>query len=73
MQTIAPSEHKIRVYIAVVGGDPSKPQSPPSEGEGGSHSPSGNPHPGGGTLCHLQAELGNLTDQELHQLEEDLC
>ena len=34
IETIAHLEHHIRVYIAIVGGDPSKPQSPPSEGEG---------------------------------------
>ena len=73
IQTIAPSEHHIRAYIAVVGGDPSKPQSLPSEAEGDSHSPTDNPHPGRSTLHCLQAELGNLTDQELHQLVEDLC
>ena len=28
---------------------------------------------GGGTLHCLQAELGDLTDQELHHLMEDLC
>ena len=55
IQTVAPSEHHIRAYIAIVGGDPSKLWSPPSEGQGGSHSPTGNPHPGWGTLHHLQA------------------
>ena len=70
---MAPSEHHIRVYITIVGGDHSKPQSLPSEGEGDPPSPTGNPHLGGGTLLHLQAELGNLADQELHQLMEDLC
>ena len=72
MQTITPSEHHIRVYIATVWGDPSKPWSPPSEGEVGSHSPTSNPHLGGGTPHHLQAELGNFTDQELCPLMEDL-
>ena len=70
---MAPLEHHIRAYITIVGGDPSKPQSPPSEGEGDPHSPTGNPNLGGGTLHHLQAELGNLADEELHQLMEDLC
>ena len=56
-----------------MGGDPSKLQSPPSEGEGDSLSSTGNPHLGGRTLHFLQAELGNLMDQELHQLMEDLC
>ena len=31
------------------------------------------PHPGGRALRHLGADLGNLTDHELHQLWEDLC
>ena len=64
-QVMAPLEHHIEVYIAIVGGDHSKLQSPPSEGEGDPHSPTGNPHPGGSTPHCLQAELGNLTDQEL--------
>ena len=72
IQIVAASEHHIRAYITIVGGDPSKLQSPPSEGEGDAHSPTGNPHPGGGTLHCLQAELGDLVDQELHQLMEDL-
>ena len=72
MQTNAPLEHHTRAYIAIVGGDPPKPWSLPSEGQSDSHSPTGNPHPGGGTLHCLWAELGNLTDQELHQLIEDL-
>ena len=33
VQTMAPSEHHIRVYIAAVVGHPSKPQSPPSKGQ----------------------------------------
>ena len=72
IRTIAPLEHHIRAYIAIVGGDPSKPRSLPSERKGDSHSPTGNPHLGGGTLHCLQAELDNLADQGLHQLMEDL-
>ena len=34
---MAPSEHHIRAYIAIVGGDPSKPQLLPSEGKGDSY------------------------------------
>ena len=34
--------------------------------------PAGNPHPGGETPHHLQMDLGNLADQELHQLMKDL-
>ena len=64
---MAPLEHHIRPCIAAVGEDPSKPQSPPSEGESESHSPTGNPHLGGRTLCHLQTELDDLADQELYQ------
>ena len=41
-------------------------------GEGDPNSPTGNPHLGGGILQDLQAELGNLAGQELHQLMEDL-
>ena len=59
--------------MIAVAGDPSKLQSPPSEGEGEPHSPTDNPNPGGQTLHHLQAELGNLTDHKLYQLMEDLC
>ena len=33
IQIMAPSEHHIRAYITIVGGDPSKPWSLPSEGE----------------------------------------
>ena len=73
IQTMAPLEHHIRAYIATVGKDPFKPQSPPSGEEDESYSPTGNPHLGGRTLHCLQTELGNLTDQELHQLMEDLC
>ena len=73
IQVVAPLEHHIEAYIAIAGGDHSKPQSLPSEGEGDPHSPTGNPHLGGSTLHCLQAELGDLTDQELWQLIEDPC
>ena len=69
---MAPLEHHIEVYTAVVGGDHSKLQSPPSEGEGDPNAPTGILHPGGNTLHCLQAEPGNLMDQELWQLMEDL-
>ena len=69
---MAPSEHHIMAYITIVRGDHSKLQSLPSEGESDPHSPTGNPHLGGGTLHHLKAKLGSLTDQELYQLMEDL-
>ena len=62
IRAVAPSETHVS----------SKLLSPPSEEEGEPHSPPYNPHPSGETLCHLQAELGNLADHELHQLVEDL-
>ena len=66
VRTMAPLEHHIRAYMTVVGGDHSKLQSPPQRGRVTLI------HLGGGTLCHLQGELGDLADQELHQLMEDL-
>ena len=60
-------------YMAVVGVEPSRTQPPPSKGEEELHSPTGNPHLGGGTLQHLQADLGDLADNKLHQLMENLC
>ena len=73
VRAMAPSETHVRACIIAVGGDPSKPQSQPSEGEREPHSPTDNPHLSGENLHHLQVELGNLTDHELHQLLEDLC
>ena len=69
---MAPLEHHIEVYLTIAGDGHSKLQSPPSEGEGNPHSLTGNPHPGGNTPHCLQADLGNLTDQKLWQLMEDL-
>ena len=65
IRAVAPSETHVKAYIMAVRGDHSKPQSPPSEGEGEPNSPPDNPHPSGETLHHLQAELGDLTDHEL--------
>ena len=62
IQVMAPLEHHVEVYIAIVGGGHSKPWSLPSEGEGNPNSPTGNPHLGGNTLHCLQAELGDLAD-----------
>ena len=67
IRAVAPSETHVKAYIIAVGGDSSKLQSPPSEEEGEPHSPHDNPHSSGETLHHLQVELGNLTDHELHQ------
>ena len=73
IRAMAPSGTHIRVYMIAVGGDPSKLLSPPSEGDGESHSPTDNPHPRGETLHHCQAPLGDLAKHKLHQLMEDLC
>ena len=73
IRAVTTSETHIKGYVLAVGGDPSKPQSPPSEGEGEPHSPLNNPHPSGETPHHVQVELGNLIDHELCQLMEDLC
>ena len=73
IRVVAPSVTHVKAYIMTVHGDHSKPQSPPSEEEGEPCSPHDNPNLSGETLHHLQAELGNLADHELHQLVEDLC
>ena len=65
IRPVAPSVTHVKAYIMIVSGDPPKPQSPPSEEEGETHSPPDNPHPSEETLHHLQAELGDLTDHEL--------
>ena len=73
VRALDPSKAHIRAYKTTVDGKPSRTQAPPLEGEGEPHLPAKNPHPGGVTLHHLQADLGDLADQELHQLLEDLC
>ena len=70
IKTVAPVESHIRAYI-IVGGLPCEPWSPSSEGENDTNLPTGNPHWGGGTPQYLQAELGDLADQQLWQLLED--
>ena len=67
-----PSTTHMRAYMAVVGGEPSRTQPSHSDGKEVLHSPAGNPHPGGGMLQHLQADLRDLADGELCQLMEDL-
>ena len=39
----------VKVYMGLVGGEPSRTQPPPSDGEEELHSPAGNPHTGWGT------------------------
>ena len=70
---MAPLEHHIKVYIAVVGGDPSKLQSPPSEGWLCLINPLVTLTQVGGLHITSRQSLCNLADQELHQLMEDLC
>ena len=72
IRTSAPSETHMRAYITAVDGKPSRTQAPPLEGEGEPHSPIKNPYLGGEAPHHYQADLGDLADQELHQLMEDL-
>ena len=73
VRTSPPSANHVRAYMAVVGGDPSGTQPPPSDGEEEPHLSPSNPHLGGRTPQHLQANLGDLADNEFCQLMEDLC
>ena len=52
-----PSTTHMRAYMATVGGEPSRSQPPPSDGEEELHLPAGNPNLGGGTLQHLMEGL----------------
>ena len=65
VRTSPPSATHIRAYMAEVNGEPSSSQPPPSDGEEEPHSSPSNPHPGGRTLQQLQANLGDLADDEL--------
>ena len=62
---MAPLEAHVMAYLATS-------CSNPSNGEREPHTPPQQTPPSGGTLCHLQAELGDLGDHKLHQLMEDL-
>ena len=70
--TVSPSTTHVRAYMAAVGRKPSRTQRPPSDWKEELHLPAGNPHPPGGVLQCLQVDLGNLADDELYQLIEDL-
>ena len=65
VKAMAPSEAHTKAYLATLCLNPSK-------GEGEPHTPPQQIPPSRGMLCHLQAELGDLADHELHQLVEDL-
>ena len=73
VRTSPPSAAHVRVYTVVEGGGPSSVQHPTPNREGNpQHSPC-DCHPGGSTPHQLQANLRDLTDDELWQLMEDLC
>ena len=65
VRAIAPLEAHVAVYIAMSHRNPSNRkkelQTPPQQTP-----------PSGGTLHHLQVDLGDLDDHKLHQLVEDL-
>ena len=72
VKTSPPSATHVRAYMVVVGGEPSGTHPPSSDREEEPHLSLSNPHPGGRTQQHLQADLGDLVDNELHQFMEDL-
>ena len=65
VRAMAPLEAHVAVYIVMLCRNPSNRekelQTPPQQIP-----------PSGGTLCHLQVELGDLDNHKLHQLVEDL-
>ena len=63
--TLAPMEAHIASFTMVW-------HSKPTLGDGELHTPPQQTPPSGGTLHHLQVELGDLHDHELQQLVEDL-
>ena len=71
VRTSPPSAAHVRAYMAVVNGEPFGAQPPPSDGEEEPHSSPSNPHLSGRTP-QLQVNLGDLADDELQQLMEDL-
>ena len=72
VRTSPPSATHGRAYMAVVNGEPSGTQPLPSDGEEEPHLFPSNPHLSGRTPQHFQANLGDLTDNELQQLMEEL-
>ena len=65
VMTLASSEAHIASFTMVW-------HSKPTIGDGELHTPPQQTPPSGGTLHHLQAELGDLDDHKLQQLIEDL-
>ena len=72
-RTSPPSAIHVRAYMAMVNGEPSVIQLPPSDQEEEPPLSPNNPHLGGRTPQHLQANLGDLMEKELWQLMEELC
>ena len=65
VRAMAPLQAHVTAYLAMS-------HSNPSTGERELHTPSQQTPPSGGTLHHLQAELGDLANHELCWLMEDL-
>ena len=65
VRAMAPLEAHVTVYIAMSNTNP-------SNGERELHTHPQQTPLSGGTPCHLQAELGDLANHELHQLMQDL-
>ena len=65
VKAMAPSEAHTKAYLVTL-------YLNPSNGEGELHTPPQQTPPSRGMPCHLQAEIGDLADHELHQLVEDL-
>ena len=65
VRTSPPSATHVWAYMTAVTGEPSGAQLPHSNGEEELHLSPSNPHLGGGTPQHVQANLGNLTDKKL--------
>ena len=60
-----PTSAHMRAYMAVMDGEPTGSHHPTPDREGNpQHSPS-DYHPGGCTPCQMQANLGDLADDEL--------
>ena len=71
-RTSPPSDTHVKVYMAVVNGEPSGTQ-PLTPDRGRNQISPSDLHLGGRTPHQLQVNLGDLGDDELWQLMEDLC
>ena len=67
VRTSPASATHVRAYMAVANKEPPSSQPLPSDREEESHLSPSNPYPGGRTPQHLQANLGDLMDNELHR------